>query len=45
MSFADEYLTQLERFASRVPLPRVRALHLPPQVAPDADNKGEFGAI
>ena len=30
MSFAAEYLAQLEAFAACGPLPRVRALHLPP---------------
>ncbi|MBI5792929.1 MAG: hypothetical protein HZA63_15790 [Rhodocyclales bacterium] len=44
MSFADDYLTQLEAFAARSPLPRVRALHLPP-LQPNADNKGEFCAL
>ena len=44
MSFADDYLNQLEQFAARSPLPRVRALHLPPERATE-DNKGEFCAI
>jgi uncharacterized protein (DUF4213/DUF364 family) len=44
MSFAAEYLAQLEAFAARSPLPRVRALHLPPP-QPIADNKGEFCAL
>ena len=44
MSFATEYLAQLETFAARGPLPRVRALHLPP-AQPIADNKGEFCAL
>ena len=44
MSFAAEYLAQLEAFAARSPLPRVRALHLPP-AQPIADNKGEFCAL
>jgi uncharacterized protein (DUF4213/DUF364 family) len=44
MSFASDYLTQLDRFAERLPLPRVRALHLPP-ARPDADNRGEFCAL
>ena len=46
MSFADDYLGQLDSFAAASPLPRVRALHLPP--APGADtsaNKGEFCAL
>ena len=29
MSFATDYLAQLEAFAARGPLPRIRALHLP----------------
>src|SRR3990167_8850803 len=45
MSFAGEYIAQLERFAARSALPRVRALHLPPEVVPGADNKGEFCAL
>lgn len=45
MSFAEEYIAQLERFAARSPLPRVRALHLPPKAIPGADNKGEFCAL
>ena len=45
MSFAEEYIAQLERFAARSALPRVRALHLPPEVVPGADNKGEFCAL
>jgi uncharacterized protein (DUF4213/DUF364 family) len=44
MSFATEYLAQLEAFAARGPLPRIRALHLPPAQAV-ADNKGEFCAL
>lgn len=44
MSFADDYLAQLERFAARGPLPRIRALHLPPAQA-NADNRGEFCAV
>lgn len=44
MSFARDYLAQLERFAERTPLPRIRALHLPP-ARPDADGKGEFCAL
>jgi uncharacterized protein (DUF4213/DUF364 family) len=43
MSFAAEYLAQLEAFAARGPLPRVRALHLPPPTG--ADGKGEFCAL
>ena len=30
MSFASEYLMQLQAFAAVSPLPRIRALHLPP---------------
>jgi uncharacterized protein (DUF4213/DUF364 family) len=44
VSFATEYLAQLEAFAARGPLPRVRALHLPPARAAE-DNKGEFCAL
>jgi len=44
MTFAAEYLAQLEAFASHGPLPRVRALHLPPAQAAD-DTKGEFCAL
>ncbi|MCX7155847.1 MAG: DUF364 domain-containing protein [Rhodocyclales bacterium] len=44
MSFATEYLAQLDAFATRSPLPRVRALHLPPAQS-IADNKGEFCAL
>jgi len=44
MSFADDYLTQLERFAAAGPLPAVRALHLPP-ARTSTDNKGEFCAL
>jgi uncharacterized protein (DUF4213/DUF364 family) len=45
MSFAAEYLAQLERFAERSPLPRIRELHLPPRAVPSSDNKGEFCAL
>ncbi len=46
MSFADDYLGQLDRFAAAGPLPRVRALHLPPAPSADASaNKGEFCAL
>ena len=47
MSFASDYLAQLEAFAARSPLPRVRALHLPPAQADrdGSDNKGEFCAL
>lgn len=46
MSFADDYLAQLGRFAAGRRLPRVRALHLPPPPQADAGaNKGEFCAL
>ena len=47
MSFARDYLAQLDAFAARSPLPRVRALHLPPAQADrdGSDNKGEFCAL
>ena len=44
MSFATDYLKQLEAFAARGPLPRIRALHLPPAQS-GADGKGEFCAL
>jgi uncharacterized protein len=44
MSFASDYLAQLERFAQRRTVPRVRALHLPPEPAPGA-SRGEFCAL
>jgi len=44
MSFAKEYLAQLEAFAALGPLPRVRALHLPPGRFAQ-DNRGEFCAL
>lgn len=44
MSFAAEYLGQLEAFAAPGPLPRVRALHLPP-LRRIQDNRGEFCAL
>lgn len=44
MSFAADYLAQLETFAARGSLPRVRALHLPP-LRRNQDNKGEFCAL
>jgi len=44
MSFATDYLAQLERFAQRAPVPRVRALHLPPDPAP-GEPRGEFCAL
>lgn len=46
MSFAADYLVQLEAFAAQRPLPRVRALHLPPPTTSNpAENKGEFCAL
>lgn len=48
MGFAHDYLAQLQAFGARQPLPRVRALHLPPLPrAGDSDNanRGEFCAI
>jgi uncharacterized protein len=47
MSFASEYLAQLQAFAAHGPLPRVRALHLPPprQTQDCNDNRGEFCAL
>jgi len=44
MSFATDYLKQLEAFAARGPLPRIKALHLPP-AGGGADGKGEFCAV
>jgi uncharacterized protein (DUF4213/DUF364 family) len=44
MSFASDYLAQLERFAAHASLPRIRSLHLPP-ARPDSDGKGEFCAL
>jgi uncharacterized protein (DUF4213/DUF364 family) len=44
MRFATEYLAQLDAFAAQGPLPRVRALHLPPGRYAQ-DNRGEFCAL
>ncbi|MBE0626091.1 MAG: hypothetical protein IH606_14895 [Burkholderiales bacterium] len=44
MSFAAEYLAQLEAIAALGPVPRVRALHLPAPLDLE-DNKGEFCAL
>ena len=44
MSFANDYLAQLEAFAAETRLPRIRTLHLPP-AQPVQDNKGEFCAL
>lgn len=43
MSFAAEYIAQLEAFAARAPLPRVRALHLPPERSADDGRHGHSG--
>ncbi|MEW6514250.1 MAG: DUF364 domain-containing protein [Pseudomonadota bacterium] len=47
MSFAAEYLAQLESFAACCALPHVRALHLPPPLTDENrdTNKGEFCAL
>jgi uncharacterized protein (DUF4213/DUF364 family) len=44
ISFATEYFSQLAAIADQSPLPRVRALHLPP-MQPVQGHKGEFCAI
>ena len=44
MSFAADYLAQLDAFAARSPLPRVRTLHLPPPRRRQ-DHRGEFCAL
>jgi uncharacterized protein (DUF4213/DUF364 family) len=44
MSFATDVLAQLDRFAACAPLPRMRALHLPPDPPPGHD-RGEFCAL
>jgi uncharacterized protein (DUF4213/DUF364 family) len=44
MSFATDYLQQLQSFAQASPLPRVCALHLPPRQDLE-DNRGEFCAL
>ncbi len=52
MSFADDYIAGIEKIAERMPLPRVRALHLPPS-RPDGPcrdgrsghARGEFCAL
>ena len=43
-SFASEYLGQLAAFSEQCPLPRVRALHLPPPQPVDG-HAGEFCAV
>ena len=45
MSFAADTLAQLEQFAAQGPLPRIRALHLPPDPGANLDNRGEFCAL
>jgi uncharacterized protein len=44
MSFADDYIRQLEQLAAHALLPRVRALHLPPDPQP-GQTRGEFCAL
>lgn len=44
MSFCDDYLGQLQAFAACGDLPRIRALHLPPDQTFD-DSRGEFCAL
>ena len=44
MSFATDCLAQLERLAAAHRLPRVRALHLPPDLPP-GQPRGEFCAL
>ena len=44
MTVAADILALLERFAAEMPLPRVRALHLPPKPTP-GDLRGEFCAL
>jgi uncharacterized protein (DUF4213/DUF364 family) len=50
MSFAHDYIAQIDGIAARMPLPRVRALHLPPPSAEVRDghsghSRGEFCAL
>lgn len=48
MTIATEILAQLDDFAARSPLPRVRALHLPPpppRGGTEGGTKGEFCAL
>lgn len=44
MSFATDLVTALERATAGQPIPRVRALHLPPPEAA-ASKSGEFCAL
>lgn len=43
-SFANEYIAQLAAFSELSPLPRVRAMHLPP-IQPVEGHAGEFCAV
>jgi uncharacterized protein (DUF4213/DUF364 family) len=43
MSFATDYLAQIETIAARMPLPRVRALHLPPAHPDEPCRDGTSG--
>lgn len=46
MTFSGDYLAQLDAFAASAPLPRIRALHLPPlEAAECVAGKGEFCAL
>ena len=45
MSFATDYLAQLEAFAAEGRLPRIRAAPICPPVRPIQDNRGEFCAL
>lgn len=45
MTFATDYLAQLDLFAAKGPLPRIRALHLPPDPGENPENRGEFCAL
>ena len=44
MSFATDLIAELERATAGCPIPRVRALHLPPPEAAASKN-GEFCAL
>jgi hypothetical protein len=44
MSWSTDAQALLDRMAARMPLPRVRSLHLPPPPAPDGE-RGEFCAL
>jgi uncharacterized protein (DUF4213/DUF364 family) len=45
MTFANDYLAQLEAFCAVAPAPRIKALHLPPSRGDTGDNRGEFCAV